>query len=185
MPTTWVALLIALLAIVPGFLTVTIWARARTWKGPTGDFRTTLQALAISAVVQVLVFPLTTRVVVPHWREPDVYPTSLSAWLILTVLVLPVVLGVGAARATDWFFPLKTTAKGDFGWLRRFVRWAIRPVASPTIWDWWLTQGQSEGEYGDFVLAKLRDGSYVGGVYAAGSTALTSPEPHGIFLSSE
>jgi hypothetical protein len=174
-------LLIALLAVVPGFLTVTIWARSRTWRGPTGDLRTILQALAISAVIQVLVFPVTSAVVVPHWREPDVYATSLFLWLLLTVLVLPVVLGIGTARATDWLFPLRAEDV-QFGWVRQSLRMAIKPMSPPTMWDWWLTEGIPNGR---FVLAKYRDGTYIGGVFAEGSMALTSPEPHGIYLASE
>ncbi|MFC6236957.1 DUF6338 family protein [Longivirga aurantiaca] len=181
MPDSWVALLIALLAVVPGFLTVTIWARSRTWRGPTGDLRTILQALAISAVIQVVLFPLTVMVVLPHWRSPDDYAVSLGAWLLLTVLAFPVVLGLGTARLTDWVFPLRT-ADTNFGWLRRFLRGAIKPVAPPTMWDWWLTEGVPNGR---FVLAKFRDGSYIGGVFSDGSMALTSPEPHGIYLASE
>ena len=58
-PTTQVALVILLLAIAPGYILVGTWARSRTWRGPSGDFRTLLQALVLSAIVQAVMSPLT------------------------------------------------------------------------------------------------------------------------------
>jgi hypothetical protein len=35
------------------------------------------------------------------------------------------------------------------------------------------------------LIVEFKDGAQVAGVYAAGSTSLTSPEPHGLFLEVE
>ena len=53
-PTTLAALMIVLLAIVPGFVATTMWGRSRTWKGHDSDFRTMLLSVAISGVIHVV-----------------------------------------------------------------------------------------------------------------------------------
>ncbi len=183
MPDTWVGLFVALLAVVPGFLAVTTWARARTWKGPSGDLRTILQSLAISAVVQVVIFPATVFMILPYRTDPFAHPWLTFGWLVGAVLVVPLALGLGAARLTDWLFPLANPPEfGKINNPRDLIRWLMRPAAPPCLWDWWMSDARPNGQ---FVLAKLRDGSYVGGVFSDGSMALTSPEPHGLFLASE
>lgn len=181
MPTSWVALVIAMLAVVPGFVASTLWARARTWKGPTGDLRTILQSLVLSAIIEVLLFPLTAVWIVPYldtlvtdhlWRS--------ASWLALAVLILPAVLGIGAARATDFLLPV--TAPQPSQRVRRAVRWLVKPSAPPSAWDW-LFRDNTPNE--KFVLVKFKDGSYVGGAYEENSGAITSPEPHGLILGVE
>jgi len=47
-PTSQIALAILLLAIAPGYIAAAAWARSRTWKGPSSDLRTIIQALVLS-----------------------------------------------------------------------------------------------------------------------------------------
>lgn len=182
MPSSWVGLTIALLAIVPGFLATTVWARARTWRGPASDLRTILQSLALSASIQVLVSPLTVAWIVPIRARLADHPGRVAMWFALIVLVLPLTLGLAVARVTDLIFDPRAAATRRYGRLVRLLAWVGRAPWPPTTWDWLFTTGIPDGR---FVLVEFTDGSQVGGVFGRGSIALTSPEPQGLFLANE
>ena len=57
-PSDAVGLAILLLAVVPGFIAVGAWSRTKTWKGRGSDFLTVVQSVAVSAVIQVVAFPI-------------------------------------------------------------------------------------------------------------------------------
>lgn len=181
MPTTATALAIALLAIVPGYIATSVWARARTWKGPTGDLRTILQSIAASAALQVVMSPLTVAWIVPIRRHLVQNPGRVAVWLLLAVLVVPMISGLLVARLSDKLFP-STLSPQNYGRLRRIMAAILRSPAPPTMWDWLFTNRPPNER---FVLIEFKDGSQVGGVSAAGSLALTSPEPRGLYLSEE
>jgi len=65
LPATYQALLIIILAIEPGFLAVSCWARAKTWKGRGTDLSTILNSLAVSLVIQIAASPLTIAWLLP------------------------------------------------------------------------------------------------------------------------
>lgn len=180
-PTSEVALAILLLAIAPGYITVATWARARTWKGPANDLRTILQSLVLSAVVQALLSPLVVLWIVPVRTSLATHGWRVAVWIIVSVIVLPVVLGIASARLTDWIFnPSEIRVKGK--WARRLNR-VLRPPTMPTAWDWLFTADRVPESA--FLLVGFKDGSRVAGAYAKRSLALTSPETHGIFLERE
>lgn len=58
--------------------------------------------------------------------------------------------------------------------------WPAAPP--PSIWDWLFT---ANPPYGRFLTIEFEDGTKKAGVFAEGSLALTSPEPHGSSLISE
>jgi hypothetical protein len=181
LPTSSAALSIALLAIVPGFIATATWARARTWKGPSGDLRTILQSLALSAAIQVVISPLTVAWIVPIRKHLADHPGRVATWFLIAVLVVPLGLGLAAARLTDVIFrPVRP--REDVGWFRRTIARVVRAPAPPSAWDWLFANRPPNGE---FVLVQFKDGSQVGGVFAEGSVSLTSPEPQGLFLVSE
>lgn len=185
MPTSWTALAITLLAIAPGFILTTLWSRARTWKGGASDFRTVLQSVALSAVVQALLVPLTVAWIVPARDDLAAHAWKLAAWSILAVLVLPCVLGLGVARLQDWVWPI--AGLGDpatAGWRGRLSN-VLRAPVPPTVWDSLFTRLGTSAEVAPFLVVKFKDGSHIGGVFAQGSLALTSPEPQGLYLISE
>lgn len=186
MPTSWTALAIVLLAVAPGFVLTTLWGRTRTWKGPASDFRTTLQSLALSAVVQALLVPLTIVWVVPARADPADHLAHLAVWASLSVLILPALLGVGFARLQDLVWPVSDLGKVRTGWRRRLDQVLKEPVP-PTVWDKLFTTIGANGTTGEapFVLVQFNDGSHVGGVFAEGSLALTSPEQQGLYLVNE
>jgi hypothetical protein len=184
MPTSWVALAVALLAVVPGFIATTTWSRARTWKGPSGDLRTVLQSLALSAAIQVLLSPLTVVWIAPVRSHLADHAWRTAAWFVCGVLVLPVLLGLLFARVTDLVFDPKRSGsdKADEPRFARLIAKIVKSPPPPTMWDWLFTVQPPASA---FVQLEYNDGSRLGGVFAEGSQVLTSPEPHGLFLEEE
>lgn len=184
LPTTTTALVIVLLAIVPGFIATTMWARARTWKGPDSPYRTTLQSLAVSVVIQIVLSPLTITWILPITKHLDQHSGRIAVWLLLAVLVVPIALGLFTARFSDWFErPLRgPIVRKGLGFVRRAFAWGVRGSLVPNIWDWMFTDNAPNGRY---VVITFKDGTRVGGVFQAGSYALTSPEAPGVYLSKE
>jgi hypothetical protein len=182
-PDSWVGLAVALLAIVPGFLATTVWARARTWRGPSTDLRTVLQSLALSAAIQVAISPLTVAWIVPIRDDLASHAGRVALWFFITVLVVPLLAGLGVARATDLLFdPSRSGRPGSHARLARAVAWLIKAPWPPSAWDWLFTAGVPDGR---FLLVQFQDGSQVGGVFAEGSIAITSPEQQGLLLANE
>jgi hypothetical protein len=170
-----------LLAIAPGYITAAAWARARTWKGPSSDLRTIIQALVLSAVVQAVVSPLTVLWILPVRATLVTHPWRVAIWIILCVLVVPVVLGLGSARVTDKIFnPSEVVVKTG---LSKFLNKIVPASTPPTVWDWLFTADRVP-ESG-FMIIDFADGARVAGAFAQDSMALTSPEAHGLFLEQE
>ncbi len=172
---------VVLMAISPGYLATSAWARSRTWKGPPGDLRTILQSLVLSAVVQALVAPLTVAWIVPIRDHLARHPFRIAVWAVLTVIVVPIALGLVAGAIIDKLFdPAKDLLTGKF---RRLVNWIASAPVPPTIWDW-LFVGERIPSSG-FLVLEFNNGARVGGAFAENSMVLTSPEPHGLFLERE
>lgn len=170
----------ALLAIVPGYVATAVWARARTWRGPAGDLRTILQSLVLSLVIQLALAPLTIAWLYPVREQILQYPERLAGWLALAVLVLPVGGGLAVGKLTNFLSdPTSAAVRGRF---RRAIARLWPAPAPPSIWDWIFTV---RPPHGSFLVVEYKDGTRVAGAFAEGSLALTSPEPHGLFLVSE
>lgn len=186
MPSSWEALAVALLAVVPGFIATTVWSRARTWKGFAGDLRTILQSLALSAAIQVLLSPLTIWWIVPISDSLVVgnHDVRVAVWFFLAVIVLPVGLGLSIARYSDWLFrPMNQASRPeDLKWFRRAVAAVLKGTPLPCAWDWLFTSNRPDSRY---ILVEFNDGSRVGGVFGEGGRAFTTPEAQGIFLPQE
>ena len=97
--------LLLLLAIVPGYLTVLFWSRARTWRGFPSDLQSILQGLAASAVIQLLISPVTLWQLYPIRDHLIDHPVRVLAWGTLAVLVMPYILGTGAAKLESLGMP--------------------------------------------------------------------------------
>lgn len=171
---------ILFLAILPGFLSVTVWARSKTWAGHPSDLRIVLQALVLSLAIQILASPLTLLSLYPVRTELDLHPVRVVIWLGFTVLVFPIVGGVLAGKLTDHLW--QTHVTGETSRLSRFLRPILKYPIPPTAWDWfWL----SEKADGAFVVVEFADGRSIAGTYGIGSYALTSPDRHGAFLTDQ
>lgn len=133
LPSTFQALAVLLLAIVPGFLATGFWARTKTWKGRPGDLLTVLQSIAVSLVIQVVMAPLTIYWLYPVRTHLDRYPWRLCLWAALVVLVVPWLGGTLIGRLADFVFDPRTIRSGSSR--QRVVAWLFRPSVPPTIWD--------------------------------------------------
>lgn len=149
-----------LLAVVPGYLALWVWAWKRTWRGHSGDLRTLLQSLSLSMVVQLLLAPLTIRWLLPFRDDPTEVPERVALWMALAVLILPAGLGLLGRRLIG--------SSGPSEW--------------PSIWDWMLTK---QPPHGCFVVVEFEDGQRLAGCFTERANAITSPDTHGVYLSPE
>ncbi len=165
--------LAALLAIVPGYLAVAFWRRAKTWQQPSTDLGTILPALAVSLVIQVVVSPLTIWLLLPVAGDLPQHPWNLVVWTYITVIVVPFVGGVGLGRLTDLY------AAGH-GRPHGFSE--LLPEVPPSAWDLFFSRKLPDGQ---FLVITFQDGSQVAGSYYGPSFALKSPQQQGLYLARE
>ena len=131
-PGDFQALVVVLLAIVPGFVATFSWSRAKTWKGPTSDLRTILLSIALSALIQLVVSPLTIAWLHPISEELDRHPGRVATWASFAVVVLPVAVGGAAGR---WTTHIQSDPYGAGGWLRAQMRRLWPEAVLPSVWD--------------------------------------------------
>lgn len=188
LPNTIPGAVILLLAIAPGFIAVTVWARTRTWGGPSSELRTLLQSVAASLVIQAALSPLTLLMLYPIRDDLLGHPVKVVAWFIVVVLLVPFIGGRLAGLASDsmWKAAVRpaeseSPAGADAAFGAKLVKWLGKPVP-PSAWDsLWTHHVPSSA----FVLIEFDDGSKVAGAFAANSAAITSPEKHGVYLERE
>ncbi len=179
-PNSFQALAVVLLAILPGFVATTFWARAKTWKGRGTDLITVLQSMAVSAViVAAMTFPAV-RWLYPVRDTLEQHPLRIATWSFFTVFIVPMIGGILFGRVSDWLSqPTRPIVTGRLRkiWVR------LWPTdVPPTIWDWAF---KSKVIDDSFVVVEFTDKTRVAGVFSAGSLALTSPEPQGVYLRRE
>jgi hypothetical protein len=180
LPSTFPALAIILLAIVPGYVATSFWARTRTWKGRTTDLLTVLQSISVSVViVGIMSFPA-------YWwfyadrDHLDLHPVRVVVWVLLTAYVVPMLGGILFGYLFDQL--TEPTSMTFTGTIRRFLAPFLPAVIPPTIWDWAFTSGVPDNS---FIIVEYTDKTRVAGVFEAGSIAYTSPEPPGLYLRRE
>jgi hypothetical protein len=162
-----------LLAIVPGYLAVSFWRRAKTWQRPSTDLGTILPALAVSLVIQVVVSPLTIWLLLPVLGDLAGHPWNLVVWTYITVIVVPFAGGVGLGRLTDLYAS---------GHVRPHGLAELLPEVPPSAWDLFFSRKIPDGQ---FLVITFEDGSRVGGSYYGPSYALKSPQEQGLYLARE
>jgi len=171
MPATAEAVVVILLAIVPGYLARAAWSRGKTYTPPTTDLTTVVQSIAASVVIQLIVSPITVYWIVSDYAQLSQQPWRVVIWITATLLVA-VVSGYAFGLVTNSFPAIKRP------WLRN----ALIPTL-PTIWD----MAQIEGAIPDLCLlvVEFADGRRLAGAFAGRSKAATSPQRHGLFLEEE
>lgn len=169
MPTTFEALAIPVFTIVPGYLTIAAWSRAKTRTGLRTDLETTVRSIALSLVIQVLFAPITIRWIYPFWQSKTLasHPGDGGWWLFIVVLALPLLGGTALGLGSDWVFAHIP---------------GLSPV-TPSAWDGFFDQRRMPPS--DFIVAELQDGKQVGGGWGVGSYAITSPQKQGLVLAVE
>lgn len=167
LPANYQAVATILLAIVPGYIAIATWARARTRKGLQTDFQTIVESLAISAVIQVSMAPIAFVWLYPNRAHLDHHAGDVFIWLLATVFVLPVIGGVVVARAANYIY--------------RHTK--IFEPMTPSAWDSFFNDNTIPQS--GFLLVEFNDGKRLAGGWGVGSYAITSPEPHGVVLAVE
>lgn len=145
LPTQAQTVWILLLAIVPGFLAMSVWSRAKTWRGQRRDLHTVLYSLALSALIQLSLAPITISWLLPVRGDLERYPGRVVVWATLAALVVPVVGGIAAGRVTEHFFdPRSAAIDGRFA---RLVASMWRSAPPPSMWDWLFTANPPHGRF--------------------------------------
>ena len=104
LPATAEGLLIILVADVPGYIAVTLWARTKTGERPPTDLTLLLLAIIFSAVTQAVLFlPLTLPFIYPIKDELVKHPISVAIWVVIALIVVPTLGGIYVGRLTDFF----------------------------------------------------------------------------------
>jgi len=186
LPATLEALAVVLVAVVPGYIAVTLWARTKTWERPATDLTLILLAIIFSAVIQALLFWMTVPWLWPIRDELIKHPWRVGLWAIVVLILLPAVGGIYAGRLSDLFFG----ARRQFlptdlaGWRRELLPpvTELLPQVLPTAWDRFLLWHIPRGH---ILIVTLDDGKRIAGSYYQGSFAMTSPQKQGIFLNRE
>lgn len=175
MPATREALIIALLAIVPGWIYVQVWARNKTWAPPTTDLRTVLQAISASLVIQILAWPILGRRVFDVRDHLQNHTTLVVWWLALVVLLIPFVAGLILGKLSDLLD--QQNIHGLDRWLR-----FLWPASLPSAWDLFFAQRIPDG---GFLTIMLDDGKIIAGAFGSQSYVTTTPQDKGIYLEVE
>jgi hypothetical protein len=177
MPATFEALAIVLLAVVPGYLARSAWARGKTFSQPPTDLKVVVQSVAASLVVQLLLAWFTIPVLLPVGGDLANHPWRVAAWAVVAGLLAPVLGGYVLGKLTDQLQP-----GGRLESLPAWIRRDLGPTP-PTIWD----AVNLSGEVPDpcLLVIEFTDGTRVAGSFGQGSRVITSPDQHGVFLGRE
>jgi Family of unknown function (DUF6338) len=171
-------LIIVLLAIVPGYTAIALYRRTKTYERPDSDLRTFIPAIAVSFVIQVLVFPWTAWQLLPVRNDLAAHPVRLWLWGLAVVLLIPVVGGLLVGRLTD---VLLIRGSEPPGRVKKFAA-RLLPQVPPSPWDTYFLDPPADG---DFVILTFDDGSMRAGAFYGPAFAMTSPQQQGIYLAEE
>jgi hypothetical protein len=168
-PSTLQALLVTLLAILPGAMYT--WAFERiAGRWGIGLTDRLYRFIGISAVVQALLAPVSYHVWDTYFRAGADRGDDLSIWLwplAIAYVLIPAGIGTWVASA--------------FNKKEKWAEVLVGPTPAPTAWDA-LFSGNPKDIY---VLMRLKCGTWVGGQYADGSYVGGYPEPADIYLINE
>lgn len=150
-----------------------------TWRGHPSDFRTIIQSIAISLIIQVAVSPLTEMWIVRHRHHLPHNWRLLIYWLLTVTLAIPVVAGTIWAKATNWYIASANHER----WPRRLLHFFVNDWVAPSLWDWAVLDGRLDGKY---LVVEFDDHRMIGGVCDSdGGMFFTTPEPRGVFINVE
>jgi hypothetical protein len=183
-PDSFVAVVVALVTVAPGFIATSVWARVRPWRGADGDARIVLQALVFTAIIHILCSPLTLALLYPVRDAPLDHPVRFLLWAFVVLLVVPALIGQLAARAANVVLPADRSLdpnRRSTGW-RGLVQGFVGSWDQPSIWDAVVTARTFDG---CFVIVEFNDGRRVAGAFGTGAAAMNYPGQPGLFLNPE
>lgn len=124
--------------------------------------------------------PVTVWWILPIRTSWETFPDRLAIWSVLTVIVVPIILGTVGGRIYDALFDLATDRSK--GW-RKGLDDIVGAQVPPTAWD--LTFLHEVAPTSGFVVIGFEDGQVLAGGFSSGSEAITSPQTQGIYLEKE
>jgi uncharacterized protein DUF6338 len=162
MPTSFNAVVVLVLFIIPGFIFTRVFGFSVPLRTRDSTY-TVLDSLAVSSVNYAFWSPLVLLLIRPGFslNHPVWFPIGWFGILFLS----PVLLAAVAVRFID-----SPRAK----WLRRSLR-MIHPI--PKAWDHFFRQGKI-----CWVMATMKDGRLVAGLFSTNSFASSYPDEEDIYL---
>lgn len=167
MPTSIEALTIVALVLTPGYICLWSARQAIRQFAKQSDAEFVISTVAVGVVVNAVVYPILGRVVLRHYRNGDLvdHDGLVVVWGLLTIAIVPVLLGVGIGRLINRF-------------PRFFVPLGLDPAARvPSAWDFSMQRRQ-----GCYVRVHLTDGQVVAGTFSRHSYASSDEKRLDLFL---
>jgi len=131
MPTNTESLVVAVLALVPGYLLIRFGSRRTFRAHPDSATEWVLNSLAGSLVIQILASPVTLVTIYPVRDQLINQPGRLIIWLVVVVMMIPLALGRVIAFLRPWI-PDRWGKRR--WWARQLSALLISDIAD--AWDW-------------------------------------------------
>lgn len=168
MPTTFEALLVLILFVLPGFILMRVITKARP-HSETSDFRFIVSAILFGTIVHAIF----------GWWTIDVYLSytaetlsedgfwSFYLWFVGVILVAPTIFGFVLGKLAE------------VAWIDNLLVMFGLSVSDrmPTAWDEVFGSGK-----GYWIIVELNDGRKLGGFYSTNSFVSASPNPRDIYI---
>lgn len=161
MPTTFSAIGVLLVFVIPGFVAGRVWEFAYPRTEPS-ESRLFLEGLSLSCVNYALVSWLLVLIYQKHWYQ-SVF--LLACFSLLILLIFPVLLGFGLVAVSESNCLRRLRSRFGFA----------NPV--PTAWDYFFRKSGY-----CWVLATLKSGHVVAGFFGPNSSASSYPSAEDIYL---
>jgi hypothetical protein len=161
MPTSIQAVIVIVIFLMPGFVASRVISYTYPSSEPT-DARLILTAITLSCFN----YAILSWLLVLSWRKLWYQNTAFLVFLVLlTLLISPVLIGLGLVKlaATNW--------------LRSFRHTFRIPHPDPKAWDHFFRRGMP-----CWVVATLRSGRVIGGLYGSNSFASSYPSAEDLYL---
>jgi hypothetical protein len=161
MPTSIQAVIVIVIFLMPGFVASRVISYTYPSSEPS-DARLILTAITLSCFN----YAILSWLLVLSWRKLWYQNTAFLVFLVLlTLLISPVLIGLGLVKlaATNW--------------LRSFRHTFRIPHPDPKAWDHFFRRGMP-----CWVVATLRSGRVIGGLYGSNSFASSYPSAEDLYL---
>ena len=161
MPTTVSAVLVLVLFVIPGFITNRVLSSVFAASEPA-ETRTVLTGITYSCLNYAFLSPLLVLTWNRLWYEN---PSLLAAIAFLVLFVSPVLIALAIVKISDT------------RWAQKFRRTFGITHPVPKAWDYFFRRGIP-----CWVLATLKDGRVVAGLYGPNSFASSFPSAEDLYL---
>lgn len=169
MPATIDALLIVALVLSPGYIFTQLARKIIAYIAEPTDARFFLTIVTTGMVIHALLFPWTSRILNYYLEQTlPIHRWETFFWALITIFVLPVVLGIGVGKLSTIQWIDATLSWVGFGYIDRM----------PSAWDFLMRERRPA-----YVRVHLKDDKgIVAGVYADKSFVSLTPARTDIYL---